>query len=85
MAEKVTIGAGTITCNHNGSETSHTNIEENAYVGSGSNLIAPINIGANSTIGAGSTINNDVPKDKLVIARSRQIEIENWKRVKNLK
>ena len=85
LAEKVTIGAGTITCNHNGSETSHTNIEENAYVGSGSNLIAPINIGANSTIGAGSTINNDVPKDKLVIARSRQIEIENWKRVKNLK
>ena len=85
LAENVTIGAGTITCNHNGDKTNHTNIENNAYVGSGSNLIAPINIGANSTIGAGSTINEDVPKGKLVIARSRQIEIENWQRTKDLK
>jgi len=85
LAENVTIGAGTITCNHNGNNTNHTSIENNAYIGSGSSLIAPINIGANSTIGAGSTITDDVPKGKLVIARSRQIEIENWQRAKDLK
>jgi bifunctional UDP-N-acetylglucosamine pyrophosphorylase / glucosamine-1-phosphate N-acetyltransferase len=82
LAESVTIGAGTITCNHNGIRINKTNIGDNAYVGSGSNLIAPIKIGANSTIGAGSTINKNVPKGKLVIARSKQIVIDDWQRTK---
>ncbi len=85
LAENVTIGAGTITCNHNGNNSTQTNIKSDVYVGSGSNLIAPLTIGAGATIGAGSTINKDVPKGKLVIARAKQIEVENWQRSKVLK
>jgi len=85
LAENVTIGAGTITCNHNGSDTKITNIKKDAYVGSGTNLIAPLTIGAESTIGAGSTINQDVPKGKLVIARAKQTEVKNWQRPKIIK
>ena len=85
LEENVTIGAGTITCNHDGNKTNHTFIGRNSFVGSGSNLIAPIKLGENVTVGAGSTINKNVTKDKLVIARSKQIIIENWKNLKKLK
>lgn len=85
LAENVTIGAGSITCNHNGSESSKTIINQNAYIGSGVNLIAPLKIGSGSTIGAGSTINKDVPEGKLVIARSEQVEVSNWSRIKESK
>lgn len=84
LAENVTIGAGTITCNHNGINLTKTNIESNAYVGSGSNLIAPINIGSGSTIGAGSTINKDVAEGRLVIARGKQTEVKNWSGIKKI-
>jgi len=82
LEENVTIGAGTITCNHDGDKTNHTFIGKNSYVGSGSNLIAPIKLGDNVTVGAGSTINKDVNKGKLVIARAKQIIIENWNNLK---
>jgi len=85
LAENVTIGAGTITCNHNGSNSSQTSIKSDVYIGSGSNLIAPLTIGVGSTIGAGSTINKDVPDGKLVIARARQTEVKNWHRNKTNK
>jgi bifunctional UDP-N-acetylglucosamine pyrophosphorylase / glucosamine-1-phosphate N-acetyltransferase len=78
LDRNVTIGAGTITCNHDGVKHNHTIIGENAYVGSGCNLIAPLKIGKNSTIGAGSTINNNVPNGKLTIARAKQASISNW-------
>jgi bifunctional UDP-N-acetylglucosamine pyrophosphorylase / glucosamine-1-phosphate N-acetyltransferase len=85
LAENVTMGAGSITCNHNGIESSKTIINHDAYIGSGVNLIAPLTIGSGSTIGAGSTINQDVPKGKLVIARSKQVEVNNWSRTKESK
>ena len=85
LDENVTIGAGTITCNHDGHKTNHTFIGKGSYVGSGSNLIAPIKLGEGVTIGAGSTINKDVAKGKLAIARARQIIIENWKNLKEKK
>ena len=83
LADQVTIGAGTITCNHDGIGTSETVIEQGAYIGSGCNLVAPLNIGAGATIGAGSTITQDVPAEKLTLARSIQTTIHGWVRPKN--
>ncbi len=85
LAENVTIGAGTITCNHDGIGINRTTIEEGAYIGSGCNLIAPLKINANSTIASGSTITEEVPGDTLTLARSRQVTIENWKEAKSKK
>ena len=79
LAEQVTIGAGTITCNHDGVGINRTIIEKGAYVGSGCNLVAPLKINTNATIASGSTITNEVSADTLTIARSRQVKIENWK------
>jgi len=79
LAEQVTIGAGVITCNHDGAGVNRTVISRGVYVGSGCNLVAPLKINANATIAAGSTITNEVAADTLTIARSRQVKIENWK------
>ena len=79
LAEQVTIGAGTITCNHDGVDINRTVIEQGAYVGSGCNLVAPLKINTNATIASGSTITKEVSADTLTIARSRQVKIENWK------
>lgn len=72
LGNSVTIGAGTITCNHNGIKINRTKVGDNAYIGSGCNLIAPISIGANATIAAGSTLDKDAPNGQLTIARARQ-------------
>jgi len=79
LGKDVTIGAGTITCNHDGHKTNETIIESGVYVGSNVNLVAPIKISANATIGSGSTITSDVPEGKLTLSRSRQTTIQNWK------
>ena len=78
LGERVTLGAGTITCNHDGVGVQHTQIGAGAYVGSGSELIAPVTIGENATIAAGSTITADAPADALTIARARQVTIPGW-------
>ena len=85
LAENVTIGAGTITCNHDGIGVNRTTIEEGAYIGSGCNLVAPLKVNANSTIASGSTITDEVAGDTLTLARSRQVTIENWKGPKSKK
>ena len=85
LAKNVTIGAGTITCNHDGIGINRTTIEEGAYIGSGCNLVAPLRINANSTIASGSTITEEVAGDTLTIARSRQVNIKNWKGPKSKK
>ena len=74
------IGAGTITCNYDGVNKSKTVIGTNAFVGSNSSLVAPVSIGDNATVGAGSTISKDVENDNLAIARAKQREITNWPR-----
>jgi bifunctional UDP-N-acetylglucosamine pyrophosphorylase/glucosamine-1-phosphate N-acetyltransferase len=79
LAGKVTIGAGTITCNHDGVGINRTTIGQGAYVGSGSNLIAPLKINANATIASGSTITDEVAINTLAIARARQVIVKNWK------
>ena len=78
VGEKVNIGAGVITCNYNGKFKYKTIIENAAFVGSNTNLVAPIVIGEAAYIGAGSTITKDVPNRNLSIARCRQKNIKNW-------
>lgn len=72
LGANVTIGAGTITCNHGKGGVARTEIAEDAYIGSGTELVAPVVIGAASVIGAGSTITSDVPAGMLVVARAEQ-------------
>lgn len=80
IGSNVNIGAGTITCNYDGKNKFETNICDNAFIGSGSQLIAPLTIGINSYIGAGSCITDDTNSDSLTIARARQTTIPNWKK-----
>ena len=85
LGNNVTIGAGTITCNHNGIEINKTTIESGAYIGSNVNLIAPVRIAKNATIGSGSTITKDTSEGELTLARSEQVEIKGWKGPKQIK
>ncbi|MCS5586248.1 MAG: bifunctional UDP-N-acetylglucosamine diphosphorylase/glucosamine-1-phosphate N-acetyltransferase GlmU [Gammaproteobacteria bacterium] len=80
MGDDVNIGAGVITCNYDGANKHQTTIEDGAFVGSDTQLIAPVTIGKNATVGAGSTIAKDVPEDQLALSRSKQIIMKNWKR-----
>jgi bifunctional UDP-N-acetylglucosamine pyrophosphorylase/glucosamine-1-phosphate N-acetyltransferase len=80
IGKDVNVGAGTITCNYDGVNKSQTHIEDGAFIGSGSMLVAPVRIGARATIGAGSTITEDTPADKLTLGRSRQVSIDSWTR-----
>ena len=76
----VNIGAGTITCNYDGANKFPTTIEDGAFVGSNSSLVAPVTIGKDATIAAGSTITSAAPAGKLSVARARQAAIEGWER-----
>ena len=85
LAESVTIGAGTITCNHDGVGINRTTIEERAYIGSGCELVAPLKVNSDATIASGSTITEEVVGGVLTIARTRQITIDNWQGPKSRK
>jgi len=78
IGEKVNIGAGTITCNYDGVNKFQTVIEDGAFIGSDSQLIAPVTIGKNATVAAGSTITKDVEENDLVLSRVKQRHIRNW-------
>jgi bifunctional UDP-N-acetylglucosamine pyrophosphorylase/glucosamine-1-phosphate N-acetyltransferase len=80
MGSGVNVGAGTITCNYDGANKHQTIIGDNAFIGSDSQLVAPVSIGAGATIGAGSTITSDTPENALTLSRSKQRSLENWKR-----
>jgi bifunctional UDP-N-acetylglucosamine pyrophosphorylase / glucosamine-1-phosphate N-acetyltransferase len=80
IGSRVNVGAGTITCNYDGANKWQTQIGHDAFIGSGSMLVAPVKIGDGATIGAGSTITADAPAAKLTLARARQVTIEQWKR-----
>jgi bifunctional UDP-N-acetylglucosamine pyrophosphorylase/glucosamine-1-phosphate N-acetyltransferase len=82
IGAQVNIGAGTITCNYDGVNKSQTIIEDGAFVGSNSALVAPVTIGKNATIGAGSVIAKDAPADMLTVARARQQTLDGWQRPK---
>lgn len=80
IGKQVNIGAGTITCNYDGVNKHRTTIGDQAFIGSDTQLIAPVTIGAGATIGAGSTITRDAPAHQLTICRTPQRSIENWQR-----
>lgn len=80
MGMDVNIGAGTITCNYDGANKFRTEIGDKAFIGSDSQLVAPVVVKSGATIGAGSTITKDAPEEKLTLSRSKQVTIKNWKR-----
>jgi bifunctional UDP-N-acetylglucosamine pyrophosphorylase/glucosamine-1-phosphate N-acetyltransferase len=77
---EVNVGAGTITCNYDGQKKHKTYIDKGVFIGSGTELIAPLKIGKKAYIGAGSTITKDVSPEALAVSRSRQVEKKNWSR-----
>tara|TARA_B100000941_G_C28470878_1_gene536340 strand:+ start:73 stop:720 length:648 start_codon:yes stop_codon:yes gene_type:complete len=82
IGKNTNIGAGTITCNYDGLKKSKTLISDNVFVGSNTSLVAPIKLGKESVIGAGSVITKNVKKKSLALTRSQQVEINNYKKKK---
>jgi bifunctional UDP-N-acetylglucosamine pyrophosphorylase / glucosamine-1-phosphate N-acetyltransferase len=80
VGSRVNIGAGTITCNYDGANKFRTIIEDEAFIGSDSQLVAPVTVGKGATIGAGTTLTKNAPAGKLTISRPKQLTIENWTR-----
>jgi len=80
IGKNVNIGAGTITCNYDGIKKNKTKIKDNVFIGSNSSLVAPVIINESSIVGAGTVITKNVLKKSLVLTRSKQIEIKNYKR-----
>ena len=80
MGADVNIGAGTITCNYDGVNKHRTVIGDNAFIGSDTQLIAPVTVGAGATIGAGTTLRKDAVDGKLTLTKSRQVTVEGWVR-----
>ena len=80
IGKGVNVGAGTITCNYDGVKKSKTKIKDNVFIGSNSSLVAPITLEKNSIVGAGSVITKKVIKNSLVLTRSSQTEVKNYKR-----
>jgi len=85
IKDNVNIGAGTVVCNYDGKKKHKTLIEEGAFIGSGTELIAPVKIGKRAYVGAGSTITKDVSPEALAVSRSKQVEKKNWSRRKRKK
>lgn len=82
LGASVNVGAGTVTCNYDGEKKNPTVIEDNCFIGSGTMLVAPVRVGRDSTIGAGSTITEDVPPESLALGRARQVNKDGWARTR---
>jgi bifunctional UDP-N-acetylglucosamine pyrophosphorylase/glucosamine-1-phosphate N-acetyltransferase len=80
IGSRVNVGAGTITCNYDGANKFRTIIEDDVFIGSDTQLIAPVTIKRGSTIGAGSTITKDTPENALTLSRAKQITVAGWQR-----
>jgi bifunctional UDP-N-acetylglucosamine pyrophosphorylase/glucosamine-1-phosphate N-acetyltransferase len=80
MGKRVNIGAGTITCNYDGATKHRTIIEDEVFVGSDTQLVAPITVGRGATLGAGTTLTKDAPAGELTLSRAKQLTIGGWKR-----
>ncbi len=80
IGDRVNIGAGTITCNYDGVNKHQTVIEDDVFIGSNTQLVAPLTVGAGADIAAGSTVTKDAPAGKLTISRSKQVTVAGWKR-----
>jgi bifunctional UDP-N-acetylglucosamine pyrophosphorylase/glucosamine-1-phosphate N-acetyltransferase len=80
IGKGVNVGAGTITCNYDGANKYKTKISDGAFIGSGVQLVAPVQVGARATIGAGSTITKPAPDDELTLERAKQLTVRGWKK-----
>jgi bifunctional UDP-N-acetylglucosamine pyrophosphorylase/glucosamine-1-phosphate N-acetyltransferase len=80
IGRKVNIGAGTITCNYDGANKHRTVIEDGAFIGSDTQLVAPVTVGKGATLGAGTTLTKDAPAGELTLSRAKQLTLTGWKR-----
>ena len=80
IGSRVNVGAGTITCNYDGANKFRTVIEDDVFIGSDTQLVAPVTVGRGATLGAGTTLTADAPPDQLTLSRARQVSIAGWKR-----
>jgi bifunctional UDP-N-acetylglucosamine pyrophosphorylase/glucosamine-1-phosphate N-acetyltransferase len=80
VGSRVNVGAGTITCNYDGANKFRTIIEDDVFIGSDTQLVAPVTVGRGATLGAGTTLTKDAPPDQLTVSRPKQISIPGWKR-----
>ncbi|MDK9702997.1 MAG: bifunctional UDP-N-acetylglucosamine diphosphorylase/glucosamine-1-phosphate N-acetyltransferase GlmU [Sulfuritalea sp.] len=80
IGSRVNVGAGTITCNYDGANKHRTVIEDDAFIGSDTQLVAPVTVGRGATLGAGTTLTRDAPPDQLTVSRAKQLSIPGWKR-----
>ncbi len=78
VGSRVNIGAGTITCNYDGANKHRTVIEDDAFIGSDTQLVAPVTVGRGATLGAGTTLTKDAPADSLTVSRAKQLSIAGW-------
>jgi len=84
VGERVNIGAGVITCNYDGANKHRTVIGDDAFIGSDTQLVAPVEVERGATIGAGSTIVKDAPQEQLTLSRAKQLTLKGWKRPKKV-
>ncbi len=80
IGQRVNVGAGTITCNYDGANKFRTVIEDDVFIGSDTQLVAPVTVGRGATLGAGTTLVKDAPPDQLTVSRAKQTSIAGWKR-----
>ena len=80
IGSRVNVGAGTITCNYDGANKFQTIIEDDAFIGSDTQLVAPVTVGRGATLGAGTTLTKDAPPDTLTLSRTKQVSVTGWKR-----
>ncbi|HCA27992.1 MAG TPA: UDP-N-acetylglucosamine diphosphorylase/glucosamine-1-phosphate N-acetyltransferase [Betaproteobacteria bacterium] len=80
LGKNINVGAGSITCNYDGANKHRTTIEDNVFIGSDTQLVAPVTVKKGATVGAGSTITRDVPADGLTLSRSKQVSVPSWRR-----
>ncbi|HEY8099288.1 MAG TPA: bifunctional UDP-N-acetylglucosamine diphosphorylase/glucosamine-1-phosphate N-acetyltransferase GlmU [Burkholderiaceae bacterium] len=85
IGSRVNVGAGTITCNYDGVNKHRTIIEDDVFIGSDTQLVAPVRVGKGATLGAGTTLTKDAPAEKLTVSRAKQISIEGWQRPVKIK
>ncbi len=80
IGSRVNVGAGTITCNYDGANKFRTIIEDDVFIGSDTQLVAPVTVGRGATLGAGTTLTRDAPPEQLTVSRAKQVSIPGWKR-----